>query len=125
MVGRRTRETRGSSNPNAKESNIYERKREREIRSWFLIARDDLIDRCPYIMNALVRPFRAVPSNCLLIYLPFPLLLPLPPPARLVPLASSTAVERFNVVEGGGGEEANAPSKRSFDTPWRVAVLQF
>ena len=62
---RTPRETRGSSNPNAKESNVYiyekEREREKEIGSSFLIGRDDLIDRC--LCTLWMRPsFRFVPS---------------------------------------------------------------
>ena len=46
-----------------------EREREREIGSSFLIGRDDLIDRCLYIMNAPIVSFRAI-------HLLLPLLLP-------------------------------------------------
>lgn len=55
-LGRAPRRT-----PNAKESNLCTREREieRKIGSSFLIGRDDIIDRCPYIMNAPIASFRS------------------------------------------------------------------
>lgn len=38
---------------------VREREIEREIGSSFLIGRDDIIDRCPYIMNAPIASFRS------------------------------------------------------------------
>lgn len=70
---RTPRETRGSSNPNAKESNvyIYEKEREREG-DWFLVSNWQGRSNRPlpvYIMNAPIVSFRAI-------HLLLPLLLP-------------------------------------------------